>query len=98
MPFVSPLNYSIMAQPTFHNTMSIATFKDSLGISTLNVIRNSKTDKLFMADAETGKVLGAVSPSYTEGTPVVSEVSGEDGTRFFLLHKKGESGNVENTF
>jgi hypothetical protein len=90
MPFVSPLNTTDMAQPTFHATMTVAQFKSAKNTDTLQIIKNPNTGKLFMAD-DAGNVLGAVAPTYKDGTPVVSEVSGDDGNLFFLLHKKGES-------
>jgi hypothetical protein len=94
MPFVSPLNTTDMAKDlVFHATMTVTEFKSAMGIDTIEIVKSPKTDKLFMAKPS-GEAIGAVHPEYKEG-PVVSEVSGADGVRFFLLHKKGGNNTID---
>ena len=83
-----------MANLVFHSTMTVAEFKENMGIDTIDIVRSPKTDKLFMAKGGSGEAIGAVHPDYKEG-PVVSEVSGNDGERFFLLHKRGSSNSID---
>jgi len=71
--------------------MTIAQFKASKGTENLHVKKNPNTDKLFMTD-DAGNILGAVSSSSLDNPEnlTVSEVTGTEGTPFYLLHPQGE--------
>ena len=78
------------------STMSISTFKNTLGIERVDIIKSPKTGSIFMSD-EAGNSIGAVSTnitSFASDDLVVSEVCGkkEGDKPFFLMHcKKSQS-------
>ena len=80
-----------MERLKFLSTVTAEEFKAQQGITKIDIFRNEKTGKSFMA---WGNERGAVYAKYpveplTE--PMVSEVETSEGENFFLLHNKGES-------
>ena len=79
-----------MEKLKFLSTVTADEFKAIHGIDRIDIFKNEKTGKSFMA---WGNERGAVYAKYpieplTE--PMVSEVEASDGETFFLLHNKGE--------
>ena len=84
-----------MENLTFVKTMSIEQFKTAEKIDILEVKRNPKTSKLFLAWlGGTGAVSNKGIPSKR---PVISLVKGEEG-EFYLLHEQGEGAPTVATF
>ena len=84
---------------TFITTWSPAEFKRKMNVSSLNIIRNPKTDLLFFQAPDNSDVKGAVSRTWAPGDDtVISEVcpkeGAEAGVMFYMLHTKRESNNV----
>lgn len=70
----------------------MAQFKKEVGATAINVIRNPKTDLRFFQSADDSTLVGAVGKSWEPGDDtVVSEVCGEDGVAFFMLHTRSEN-------
>ena len=65
-------------EATFVETFTVEQFKAEVGTSVIELIKSPKTGKYFIADL-------------TE--PVVSNVIGDDGEEFYLMHNKGTGGN-----
>jgi hypothetical protein len=80
-----------MEKLKFLSTMTVEEFKEVEGIDRIDIFRNEKTGKSFMA---WGNERGAVYSEYPVKPlkePMVSEVETSDGETFFLLHNRGES-------
>lgn len=78
-----------MADLTFISTQTVEQFKKAQGVDTIKVRQNPHTTKLFFTyGAETG----AVSAKGIPANPMISNVKGEDGVCFFLLHEEGQGG------
>lgn len=73
----------------FHQTLTVEQFKAEMLVNTLKVKRNPKTGKLFFTY---GAKVGAVALKGIPEHPMVSEVSGEDNVKFWLLHEEGNGG------
>jgi hypothetical protein len=72
---------------TFVSSQSIAQFKSSKMIDTINVKKNSATDKLFISFVGG---TGAVSRSYDTTKPkMISLVRDSEGVEFYMLHNEG---------
>jgi hypothetical protein len=80
---------------TWGRTWSVPAFKSKHNISSIDVVRNPNSGKLFFVSKDDGDIRGAVSAAYT-ADPCISEVCGEDGEMFFLLHKRGEGNGGSN--
>lgn len=80
---------------SFNWTKDIPTFKKHSGASSLNIVKNPNTGKLFFEATNDTSIRGAVAASWQDGEPVVSQVVTSDGEVFHILHKKG-SGGTEN--
>lgn len=79
---------TITAMLTFITTMSLDDFKEIKKADAVEIKQNPLTGKTFFI---CGDATGAVSRKFTtdEGKEaVVSEVEGEDGDTFFLLHNR----------
>ena len=75
----------------FLSTVTADEFKERQGITKLDIFRNEKTGKSFMAwDNERGAVYSEY-PVKPLNEPMVSEVETSTGETFFLLHNRGES-------
>ena len=80
------------SQLIFVSTISLADFKDQQGVSTVDIIKNPNTDKLFFS---TGSSTGAVSTKLdTDKVINVSLVRTEDGVEFYLMHNKADENIV----
>lgn len=79
----------------FLTTYELSEFKELKGAGPrIEVVRNPKTDKLFFS---CGSLTGAVSSNGYREYPVISHVAA-DGAEFFILHNKGKSANVVDSF
>jgi len=79
----------------FGETLSIEDFKAKHNGTTLKIIRNPKTGKLFMSI--NGKTVGAVSKNYNkedENKEIVELILPETGESIYCLHN-GNSDNIE---
>ena len=79
---------------SFISTMTVEQFKAKMNVSTLKVKRNPKTSKLFFTY---GAEVGAVASKGIPTNPMISEVSGDNGS-FYLLHEEGEGAPTLATF
>ena len=72
---------------TFGDTLTVEQFKAQMMVSRVNVKRNPRTGKLFFTyGAKTGAVAVKGIPSH----PMLSNVTGSDGSSFWLLHEEGQ--------
>jgi hypothetical protein len=72
---------------TFVSSQSIAQFKSSKMIDTINVKKNPTTDKLFLSFVGG---TGAVARSYDTNKPkMISLVRDIEGVEFYMLHNEG---------
>lgn len=83
-------------QATFVETFTVEQFKAEVETSKIELIKSPKTGKYFIADAA-GNPVAAVSKKITKASdltdPVVSQVIGDDGEEFYLMHNRGAGGN-----
>ena len=78
-------------QLTFVSTQSISQFKDLQKVDKVDIIKNPKTDKLFLAWSGG---TGAVAAKYNSAKPkVISLMQDNEGVQFFMLHNE-QTGNV----
>jgi len=80
-----------MERLKFLSTVTADEFKAQQGITKLDIFRNEKTGKNFIA---WGNERGAVYSDYPVKPlkePMVSEVQTSTGEKFFLLHDRGVS-------
>lgn len=74
---------------TFNETLTVEQFKSAMQVSRIDVKQNPKTGKLFFTyGAKTGAVAVKGIPQH----PMLSNVTGSDGTSFWLLHEEGQGG------
>ena len=74
---------------TFGETLTVEQFKALVKVSRVDVKKNPKTGKLFFTyGAKTGAVAVKGIPSH----PMLSNVTGSDGSSFWLLHEEGQGG------
>ena len=74
---------------TFNETLTVEQFKSQMGVSRIDVRKNPNTDKLFFTY---GSQIGAVSLKGIPTHPMLSNVTGSDGSSFWLLHEEGQGG------
>ena len=73
----------------FNDTLTVEQFKDKFKVSRIDVKKNPKTGKLFFTyGANTGAVAVKGIPQH----PMLSSVTGSDGSSFWLLHEEGQGG------
>lgn len=73
----------------FNETLTVEQFKSAQGVSRIDVKKNPKTGKLFFTfGAKTGAVAVKGIPQH----PMLSNVTGSDGSSFWLLHEEGKGG------
>ena len=73
----------------FNETLTVEQFKAQMNVSLLKVKQSPKTGKLFFTyGAKTGAVAVKGIPQH----PVLSNVTGSDGSNFWLLHEEGQGG------
>ena len=84
-------------QGTFVETYTVEQFKSEVGTSKIELIKSPKTGKYFIADAA-GNSVAAVSKKISQASdltdPVVSQVIGDDGEEFYLMHNRGAGGSA----
>ena len=74
---------------TFNETLTVEQFKSQMGVSRIDVRKNPHTGKLFFTY---GAKTGAVSLKGIPTNPMLSNVTGSDGSNFWLLHEEGQGG------
>lgn len=73
----------------FNETLTVEQFKAAQNVSRIDVKKNPKTGKLFFTyGAKTGAVAFKGIPAH----PMLSNVTGYDGSNFWLLHEEGHGG------
>lgn len=76
----------------FGEQLQISQFKARFNVTTIDIVKSPKTDKLFFT---CGNIRGAVSANYKED-PIMSFVTAPDNAEsFWLLHKKGSNNTVD---
>ena len=76
-------------QLKFHETLTVEQFKAAQHVDKIQVKQNPKTNKLFFTfGAKTGAVAVKGIPEH----PMLSNVTGSDGSNFWLLHEEGQGG------
>lgn len=78
-----------MANLIFNETLTVEQFKAQMNVSCINVKKNPKTGKLFFTY---GAKTGAVSVKGIPAHPMLSYVTGDDDSSFWLLHEEGQGG------
>jgi hypothetical protein len=79
-----------MEKLKFLSTVTAEEFKAQRGITKLDIFRNEKTGKSFIAWGNEKGAVYAEYPVKPLKEPMVSEVQTGTGETFFLLHNKGE--------
>lgn len=74
---------------TFHETLTVEQFKEAMNVSRIDVKKNPNTGKLFFTY---GAKTGAVAVKGIPAHPMLSNVTGSDGSNFWLLHEEGQGG------
>ena len=74
---------------TFNDTLTVEQFKSQMQVSRIDVKKNPKTGKLFFTY---GAKTGAVAVKGIPSSPMISNVTGSDGSNFWLLHEEGQGG------
>ena len=74
---------------TFGETLTVEQFKEKVHVSRIDVKKNPKTNKLFFTY---GAKTGAVAVKGIPAHPMLSNVTGSDGSSFWLLHEEGQGG------
>ena len=73
----------------FNDTLTVEQFKALVKVTRVDVKQNPKTGTLFFSyGAKTGAVAVKGIPSH----PMLSNVTGSDGSNFWLLHEEGQGG------
>lgn len=74
---------------TFNDTLTVEQFKAQMHVDHIDVKQNPKTGKLFFTF---GAKTGAVAVKGIPAKPMLSNVTGDDGSSFWLLHEEGQGG------
>ena len=74
---------------TFGDTLTVEQFKELVKVSRVDVKKSPKTGKLFFTY---GAKAGAVALKGIPTHPMLSNVTGSDGSSFWLLHEEGQGG------
>jgi hypothetical protein len=77
------------AKLSFNETLTVEQFKSQMNVSRIDVKKNPKTGKLFFTY---GAKTGAVAVKGIPAHPMLSNVTGSDGSNFWLLHEEGHGG------
>lgn len=73
----------------FNETLTVEQFKAAQNVSRIDVKKNPNTGKLFFTF---GSKTGAVAVKGIPSHPMLSNVTGSDGSSFWLLHEEGQGG------
>ncbi len=71
----------------FNETYTVEQFKAQENVKVIRVKKNPKTGKLFFTY---GSKTGAVAVKGIPNHPMISNVTGNDGSSFYLLHEEGQ--------
>jgi hypothetical protein len=74
---------------TFNETLTVEQFKAQMNVTRLEVKQNPHTGKLFFTF---GSKTGAVASKGIPSKPMISNVTGDDGESFWMLHEEGTGG------
>ena len=74
---------------TFNETLTVEQFKAAMNVSRIDVKKNPNTNKLFFTY---GAKAGAVAAKGIPQHPMLSNVTGSDGSSFWLLHEESQGG------
>ena len=74
---------------TFNQTLTVEQFKALMEVTRIDVKQNPHTGKLFFTY---GAKTGAVALKGIPAHPMFSNVTGSDGSDFWLLHEEGQGG------
>ena len=80
---------------SWNETLTIEQFKVKELVSHIDVKKNPKTGKLFFTY---GGKTGAVAIKGVPERPMISNVTGQDGKSFYLLHEEGQGAETLATF
>ena len=80
---------------SWNETLTVEQFKAKELVSRIDVKKNPKTGKLFFTY---GAKSGAVAIKGVPNRPMISNVTGQDGTSFWLLHEEGNGAETIATF
>ena len=73
----------------FNDTLTVEQLQARMNVSRIDVKKNPKTGKRFFSyGAKTGAVAVKGIPQH----PMLSNVTGSDGSSFWLLHEEGQGG------
>ena len=73
----------------FNDTLTVEQFKAQMRVAHINVKKNPQTNKLFFTF---GSKTGAVAVKGIPSNTMLSNVTGSDGSNFWLLHEEGTGG------
>lgn len=73
----------------FNETLTVEQFKAQMNVTRLEVKQNPHTGKLFFTF---GSKTGAVASKGIPSKPMISNVTGDDGESFWMLHEEGTGG------
>ena len=74
---------------SWNETLTVEQFKSKELVSKIDVKQNPKTGKLFFTY---GSKTGAVAVKGIPSKPMISNVTSQDGSTFYLLHEEGTGG------
>ena len=80
---------------SWNETLTVEQFKAKELVSRIDVKQNPKTGKLFFTY---GAKTGAVAIKGVPNRPMLSNVTGDDGKSFWLLHEEGNGAETIATF
>ena len=80
---------------SWNETLTVEQFKAKELVSRIDVKKNPKTGKLFFTY---GAKTGAVAIKGVPNRPMISNVTGQDGSTFYLLHEEGQGAETIATF
>ena len=80
---------------SWNETLTVEQFKAKELVSRIDVKKNPKTGKLFFTY---GAKTGAVAIKGVPNRPMLSNVTGQDGSTFWLLHEEGQGAEIIATF
>ena len=80
---------------SWNETLTVEQFKAKELVSHIDVKQNPKTGKLFFVY---GAKTGAVAIKGIPSKPMISNVTGQDGSTFYLLHEEGTGAPTLATF
>ena len=80
---------------SWNETLTVEQFKAKELVSRIDVKQNPKTGKLFFTY---GSKTGAVAIKGVPNRPMISNVTGQDGSSFWLLHEEGQGAETIASF